>query len=119
MLEIFLIGLSIALFLALVLLIKKIFSLKAELKELAFQKSSQSVKYGKMTEQFIPFTEQFPFNPEQFRFLGSPIDGLQFNEDEILFCEFKTGSSTLNQKQRRIKQLVEEKKVKWFEFRMR
>ena len=111
--------LSIALFLAALFLIKKVFSLKDEIADLRFSKSSQSVKYGKLTEQFIPFIEDFPFNPERFKFLGNPIDGVLFDDDLIVFCEFKTGNSALNQVQRRIKQLVEEKKVKWFEFKLR
>jgi len=119
MLETFLLLLSIALFAALVFLVNKVFSLKQELEDLRFRKSSQSVKYGKMTEQFIPFVENFPYNPEKFRFLGNPIDGVLFDEDEIVFCEFKTGSSSLNQNQRRVKQLVENKRVKWLEFKIR
>ncbi len=119
MLEIILALISIALFLALVFLIKKVLSLRDTIERLKFEKGSQSVRYGKMTEQFIPFMERFPFNPEQFRFLGSPIDGVLFDDEQIVFCEFKTGSSSLNQRQRQIKQLVKEKAVKWFEFRVR
>jgi len=118
MLELILFGISIALFLALIFLIMKVFRLKEEIADLRFRKSSQAVKYGKLTEQFIPFIEQFPFNPEKFRFLGNPIDGLVFEDDEIVFCEFKTGSSSLNQNQKRAKQLVKDKKVKWLEFRI-
>ena len=118
MLELILFGISIALFLATIFLIRKVFQLKERIKDLRFQKSSQAVKYGKLTEQFIPFMEKFPFNPEKFRFIGSPIDGLVFDEDEIVFCEFKTGSSSLNQNQKKAKQLVNEKKVKWLEFRV-
>lgn len=118
MLEVFLLLLSVALFLALLFLIKKVFSLREELEELRFKKSSQAVKYGKLTEQFIPFVERFPFNPGEFRFIGNPIDGIVFDEEEIVFCEFKTASSSLNQNQRRIKQLVNNKRVKWLEFRI-
>ena len=118
MLELFLSLLSVALFLALVFLIRKLFSLKGRLEELKFEKSSQSVRYGKMTEQFIPFAADFPLNPECFRFLGSPIDGIAFADDGIVFCEFKTGKSMLSEKQRRIKQQVNDKKVKWLEFRV-
>lgn len=118
MFEIFLLGLSIALFLALIFLIKMVFSLRHALEDLRFRKNSQSVKYGQLTEQFIPFIDSFPFDPGQFRFIGNPIDGVLFDDNAIVFCEFKTASSALSQRQRRIKQLVEEKKVKWFEFRI-
>ncbi|MCK5112179.1 MAG: endonuclease, partial [Thermoplasmatales archaeon] len=51
------------------------------------------------------------------RFIGSPIDGVQFEDDQILFVEFKTDKSKLNAKQNKIKKLVKEGKVKWFEFK--
>jgi len=119
MLELFLALISLALFLILLFLIKKLLSLRATIENLKFEKSSQSVKYGKMTEQFIPFTENFPFNPGHFRFLGSPIDGIVFDDEQIIFCEFKAGQSQLNQRQRQIKQLVKDKQVKWLELRIR
>ena len=93
--------------------------LRTQLSELSFKKSSQSVKYGKLTEQWIPFSEDFPYSPSKFRFLGEPIDGIVFGEDAITFTEFKTASSRLNEKQRRIKELVEKGKVKWLEFRIK
>ncbi len=108
-----------ALFVALILLIRKILQLRREVEELRFGKASQAVRYGRLTEQFIPFAGQFPHNPENFRFIGSPIDGIAFEDDAVIFCEFKAASSVLNEKQRRIRQLVQEKKVKWFEFNLR
>lgn len=119
MLELVLLLVSIALFIAAILLAKKALGLKKELQQLSFEKSSQSVRYGKLTEQFVPFIENFPYEPANFRFLGSPIDGVLFDENEIVFCEFKAGGSTLNENQRKIKQLVESKKIKWLEFRLR
>ncbi|HLC37145.1 MAG TPA: Holliday junction resolvase-like protein [archaeon] len=92
--------------------------LQISLNDLMFQKSSQSVKYGKMTEQWLPFTESFPFNSEDFKFLGMPVDGIVFDENKLVFVEFKTNKSSLNAKQKKIKELVENKKVEWFELRM-
>ena len=85
---------------------------------LNFQKRSQSSKYGKMTEQFLPFIEMFPWDPANFRFLGSPIDGVQFEDDKVLFLEFKSSSSTLSSKQKNIKKLVDEKQVFFEEIRI-
>jgi len=76
-----------------------------------------SVRYGKLSEQWIPLAKDFPHNSANFRFLGSPIDGVAFDDDEIIFCEFKAAGSRLNDKQKHIKELVEKKKVKWLEFR--
>jgi len=113
-----LVGFILLLLAALAYLYSKLAQLQAAFDDLSFRKSSQSVKYGKMTEQWIPFTKDFPFPPEQFRFLGMPIDGLVFGDDKIVFCEFKAASSQLSDKQKRVKELVKAKAVDWMEFRI-
>jgi len=97
---------------------KKAQSLESRFSELEFKKQSQSVKYGKLTEQWIPFSDQFPFPAEQFRFLGTPVDGIAFTDEGIVFCEFKTATSKLSEKQKRIKEMVKKKMVDWFELRV-
>lgn len=92
---------------------------KEKLNELSFSKQSQSVKYGKLTEQWIPFSEDFPFASSSFHFLGNPIDGIVFLEDKIVFCEFKSNKSLLSLKQKKIKELVLDKKVDWFEMHLK
>lgn len=86
--------------------------------ELAFRKASLSSRYGKMTEQFMPFLKDFPYDPTNFRFLGSPIDGVQFEDDKIVFIEFKTANSRLSEKQRQIADLIYQKKVEIEEHRI-
>ena len=113
------IALSLLLLVFVFLLYKKAVLLQFELRELQFSKDSQSVKYGKMAEQWIPFAEKFPHQAERFRFIGNPIDGIVFEDNKIVFCEFKTASSSLNENQRRVKQLVESKKVEWLEFKIK
>jgi len=93
--------------------------LESIVKDLHFDKKSMSVKYGKMTEQFIPFMGSYPYNSQHFRFLGSPIDGVQFEDDKVIFVEFKTGDSRLSAKQEMIKKLVEDKKVEFREIRVK
>jgi predicted Holliday junction resolvase-like endonuclease len=114
----FLVVLCIFLIIIALLLFLKTASLQNEISELRFRKASQSVKYGKISEQFIPFIKKFPFLPDTFRFLGNPIDGIAFGDDEIVFCEFKASASQLSQKQRKIRDLVKNKKVSWLEFRL-
>lgn len=77
------------------------------------KRRSQATRYGQLTEQFAPLVDRYPHDPEQFRFLGSPIDGIQFADDEIVLVEFKAGSSTLSSRQRQIRDLVEEGKVRF------
>jgi len=85
---------------------------------LRHSKKSQSVKYGKAIENFMPFMQDYPYDYHNFRFMGNPIDGIQFNEDEVIFIEFKGGKSQLSEKQRYIKELILNKRVDWGEFRI-
>ncbi len=94
-------------------------NLKEKFDELSFLKKSQSVKYGKLTEQWIPFSDDFPFDSSSFRFLGSPVDGVAFNDDSVVFCEFKSNTSSLSEKQKKIKKLILDKKVKWLEMHLK
>ena len=91
---------------------------RKDLNELKFKKQSQSVKYGQITEQFFPFMEEYPYEPKKFRFIGSPIDGISFNNKEIVFLEFKTGNSQLSENQEHIKYLVNNKQVRFEEMRI-
>lgn len=85
---------------------------------LAFAKNSLSAKYGKMTEQFMPFLKDYPYDPQNFRFLGSPLDGIQFNDDKIIFIEFKTNNSRLTDRQKQIAELVWNQKIGFEEHRL-
>ncbi len=100
------------------LLYRRASSLELELGELLSKKQSMSTRYGQLSEQWLPLMQSFPYDPKQFRFLGSPVDGVAFNEDKIVFCEFKFAGSKLTTKQRNLKKLVEEGKVEWREFRV-
>jgi predicted Holliday junction resolvase-like endonuclease len=93
--------------------------LAALTESLSFDKKSLSVKYGKMTEQFIPFLESYPYSKENFRFLGSPVDGVQFEPDKVIFIEFKVGDSRLSKLQEQVRGLVEAKKVEFREVRIK
>jgi len=92
--------------------------LASQLTVLASSKQSLSTRYGKMSEQFFPFLDHYPYDPQQFRFLGTPVDGIQFEDDRIVFVEFKSASSGLTSRQRLIRSLVEQGKVSFEEFRI-
>lgn len=83
----------------------------SRLSDVHFQKRSLSSKYGKMTEQFLPFLDHYPYDPQNFRFLGSPIDGVQFEEDKIIFMEFKTANARLSSKQQNIKEMIQNRRI--------
>jgi len=87
-------------------------------REIEFNKRSIASKYGKMTEQFMPFIEEYPYDPQQFRFIGTPIDGIQFDDDKIVFIEFKTAKSRLNNRQKNVQYLINKGKVSFEEHRL-
>ena len=103
------IGLSLGVCLTLVVILRLYKSLSTE----KFLRRSQSTKYGKLTEQFLPLVENYPWDPSNFRFLGTPIDGVQFEEDRIILVEFKASNSKLSKLQRHIRNLVNEGKVEF------
>jgi predicted Holliday junction resolvase-like endonuclease len=119
MFELVLLVLVIILILVVVALLTQVFSLKDELASIHYLKRSQSVKYGQLTEQWIPFSKGFPFNSQNFRFIGKPIDGISFEDDKVVFVEFKTNKSGLSEVQRKVKDLIERKQVEWFELKIK
>ena len=103
------------------LLITSLFIISRLYKNLSkerFRNSRQSTKYGQLTEQFMPLLNSYPWNPSGFKFLGNPIDGIQFENDRIVLVEFKTASSKLSKTQREIKNLVASNKVEFREIRL-
>ncbi len=106
-------------FLVIIVLVKIILILRKRVKELESSKISQSTKYGMIMEKFAPFMKKYPYNPEGFRFIGSPIDGIQFEDDKIIFVEFKASNSRLSEKQKKIRELLAKKKVFFEEFKMK
>jgi predicted Holliday junction resolvase-like endonuclease len=92
--------------------------LRLELQEALFRKKSLSSKYGKMTEQFIPFLESYPYDEQDFRFIGSPIDGVQFEKDRVILVEFKAAGAGLTRRQKEIREIVEGGRVEFREFRL-
>ena len=110
----FVTGLSVALILSLFALYK----LAKAYGRLRSQKRGGEVRRGFMTEQWLPLVEPYPWDPQNFRFLGNPIDGVQFEEDEVVLVEFKSGNSHLSPKQVQIKNLIDAGKVSFREVRV-
>ena len=108
------IGLSttiLACLVVVVVLSKRLLSQRSKVRRLA-------VRHGLVAEQFLPFSQRFPGDPRNFRFLGSPVDGIAFEKDKIIIVEFKSGRSRLSSLQRHIKDLVERGRVSFLEVRV-
>lgn len=97
-----------------------VLELQEKLVKVTGQKKSSEVKTGFMAESLLPLTEQFPCDPKSLRFLGAPIDYISFNYDdmEITFIECKTGDSQLNDNQRKVRDMIEQGKVKFVTVRL-
>lgn len=83
-------------------------------------KRSKAVTVGLMGEQISPFLPNFPCNPADVRFVGKPIDFIGFpgaaaGEEikEILLIEVKTGNSTLSEREKQIKEAVENGRIRY------
>jgi predicted Holliday junction resolvase-like endonuclease len=91
---------------------------KRQLEQAAISRS-RSVLGGKFAEQLAPFLPDFPADPTEARFLGSPVDLVVFpglaegNPREIVFVEVKSGNARPTAVQRRLEALVAEGRVRW------
>jgi predicted Holliday junction resolvase-like endonuclease len=90
---------------------------------------ARSTLKGKIAEQMAPVLPEFPFNPADARFIGSPVDYVIFDgltdvaddkkkEIRIVFMDVKSGNAVLTRTQRVIRQAVEEKAIAWETFRV-
>jgi len=85
---------------------------------------SRAVLSGMFSEQLAPFLPNFKYKPTECRFLGKPIDFICFkglddkNVEEIVFVEVKSGNSKLSSSEKKLKEAVEKKKVRWEEYRV-
>ena len=87
-------------------------------------KKSRAVIRGQATEHLAPFILK-DTNPKDYRFLGNPVDYIHFEglsniidrtSDEITsvnFIDIKTGSSSLNKNQRRIRDAIQQNRVQF------
>lgn len=85
---------------------------------------SRAVLSGQFSEQLAPFLPGFDFKPTECRFVGKPIDFLVFKGmdekdiSEIVFVEVKSGDSKLSPIEKKVKEAVKNRKVRWEEYRI-
>jgi predicted Holliday junction resolvase-like endonuclease len=111
-----LVGLSVLLLLLAMHYKRKVDAIADLLEGERTRQRSLSTVYGRISEQWFPLMDRYPYDSQSFRFLGTPVDGIQFEEDRIVFCEFKANQAALSPLQKQIKRLVETKQVYWEEF---
>ncbi len=85
---------------------------------------SRAILGGQFSEQLAPYLPNFEYLPTECRFIGKPIDFLVFKGmdkkeiEEVIFVEVKSGKSKLSSSEKKLKKAIEEKKVKWEEYKI-
>lgn len=85
---------------------------------------SRAVLSGMFSEQLAPFLPNFSYKPTECRFIGKPVDFICFRGlddkkvEEVVFVEVKSGNAGLSQSEKKLKEAVEKKKVRWEEYRV-
>jgi len=99
-----------------------------ELRRDAAARSGRAMS-GRVLERFSPLMKQFPFDPHDAVWIGSPVDFIVFDglsEDRgegsslrrIALLEVKSGSGELSKAQRKVREIVQQGKVVWEEVRI-
>ncbi len=97
---------------------KKVKEYKKKHDRMLSLKKSSEIRVGKIGENMAPFMKAWPYDPNNFRFLGNPVDGIQFTNNEIIFIEIKTGKSKLTKSQRRTRDIIRKGKISFATFRV-
>ena len=107
-------------------------SMRLEAKNQKGRANSANVSKGQLLEKWAPFVDhpqiEEHWRPEDWTFMGNPIDYLVFDwhrdndsnmeDGVIVFAEVKSAGSSLSTKQRRIRDLVKAGRVEWREIRL-
>lgn len=93
------------------------------LADLRFERRSDDVRGGRLAESLAPLVGGFPVDVTKpgtsTVFLGQPVDYVHFDPDEgVTFVEIKSGGAQLSPRQRRLRELVEQGRVRWETFRV-
>jgi hypothetical protein len=67
-------------------------------------------------EQFREQMKYYPYDLDRFKRVDEPVDGIQFEEDAIIFVRLTEGHIPRTIEQERVKGLLEAGNVRWFEF---
>lgn len=85
---------------------------------------SEAVTAGKVHEQLVAYLPDFPYNPKDVRFLGSPVDLIVFDGmaegrlQRIVFIEIKTGGAGLSARERWVRDVIQAGDVDWHQLRV-
>lgn len=87
---------------------------------------SEAVIRGKVTEHLTPYFPEFPFDPRDARFLGTPVDLIIFDGlssgslSRIVFLEVKTGKKgALSVREKQVRECIGKGRVHYEVFHMK
>ena len=72
---------------------------------------SLSTPDSEITEHFLPPVNAYSCNPNSLSFLGSPINGADFEKGRIDIVESKSAESKLPRRQKRMRELIMSRKA--------
>lgn len=107
-------------------------TMTAEMRKQKGRAASAHTQRGQLLEKWTPFLNHPDIDEEwdhkDWSFLGQPIDYVVFNwyenpqenleRGQIVMMDVKSGKSSLTTKQRRIRDLVQARKIEWREVRL-
>lgn len=85
---------------------------------------SRAVLGGHFSENLAPYLPDFPYLPNECRFVGKPVDFLVFRGmdekkiNEVVFVEVKSGNAKLSEQEKNLKNAIDNKKVKFEEYKI-
>ena len=85
---------------------------------------SRAALSGQFLEKLAPHFPDFPYEPTDLRFLGTPVDYVVFDGlsegavNQVVFLEVKSGGSGFTTKERRVRDAVEAGAVRWDVYRI-
>lgn len=93
-----------------------------EARRVSVQQSRRTLT-GQVAEKVAPHLPDFPYDPTELRFLGTPVDYVVFRGlstgrvEEVVFLEVKSGRSTLSTRERGVRDAVQAGRVRWDVYR--
>lgn len=87
-------------------------------------KRSRAVRDGYRIEQLLPLSTDWPYSPDDARFIGAPIDYLVFDGldegdlREVVFVEVKSGQSPLSAREKQVRDAIADGRVAFVEWRV-
>jgi predicted Holliday junction resolvase-like endonuclease len=110
-------ALLIATVLALVLVVRsyrdRIEKVEADLEDAIMARRRVALAQDSTARRLAPLLARYPYDARAFRFVGSPVDGVQFDADRVVFVRFTGAGLAATPDAERVRDLVRAGRVEW------